>query len=66
VGRLHPHDERADEACDDAAGLGIAVNLQSDIGKYEQASREANDGLGGLEELEEKLSRLALELEETR
>jgi chromosome segregation ATPase len=64
--RLYRHDERANEACDAAAGLGIVVNLQSDIGKYEQASRDANDGIGGLEELKQTLNRLALELEERR
>jgi hypothetical protein len=64
--RLFPLDQRLETACDDAAGLGIAVNLQSDIAEYGQATRDANDGIGGLEELHEQLNRLALELEERR
>jgi len=36
---------RINNASDDAAGLGIAVNLESDIGSYSQAARNANDGI---------------------
>ncbi len=36
---------RVNSAKDDAAGLGISVNLESDIRSYTQASRNANDGI---------------------
>jgi flagellin len=36
---------RINSAADDAAGLGISVNLESDVGSYTQASRNANDGI---------------------
>ena len=36
---------RINTAMDDAAGLGISVNLESDIASYSQASRNANDGI---------------------
>jgi flagellin len=36
---------RINTAMDDAAGLGISVNLESDVASYNQASRNANDGI---------------------
>jgi len=36
---------RINTAMDDAAGLGISVNLESDISSYSQASNNANDGI---------------------
>ena len=36
---------RINTAMDDAAGLGISVNLESDVASYTQAARNANDGI---------------------
>ena len=36
---------RITKAGDDAAGLGISVNLESQIRSYNQASRNAQDGI---------------------
>jgi flagellin len=36
---------RINTAMDDAAGLGISVNLEADVSNYTQASRNANDGI---------------------
>jgi flagellin len=56
---------RITSAGDDAAGLGISNNLEADIGSYNQASRNASDGLslvqtaeGSLNETSNILSRL--------
>ena len=36
---------RINTAMDDAAGLGISVNLEADVSDYNQAARNANDGI---------------------
>ena len=56
---------RITKAGDDAAGLGISVNLESQIKSYNQAARNANDGIslvqtaeGALNETSNQLTRL--------
>ncbi len=56
---------RITKAGDDAAGLGISVNLEAQIKSYSQASRNANDGIsvvqtaeGSLNEVSNILTRL--------
>ena len=56
---------RITKASDDAAGLGISVNLEAQIASYNQASHNANDGIsvtqtaeGALNEVTNILSRL--------
>jgi flagellin len=57
--------ERITKAGDDAAGLGISVNLEAQIGSYSQAARNASDGIsvvqtaeGALNETTNLLTRL--------
>ncbi|MGC4120544.1 MAG: flagellin [Myxococcales bacterium] len=56
---------RITKAGDDAAGLGISVNLEAQIRSYNQAARNAQDGIsvvqtgeGGLNEVSNVLTRL--------
>ncbi len=56
---------RITKASDDAAGLGISVNLEAQVRSYNQAARNANDGIsvvqtaeGALNEVTNILSRL--------
>jgi flagellin len=57
--------ERITNAGDDAAGLGISVSLEAQVSSYNQAARNANDGIsvaqtaeGSLNEVSNILSRL--------
>ncbi|MBS2022171.1 MAG: flagellin FliC [Deltaproteobacteria bacterium] len=47
---------RITKAGDDAAGLGISVNLESQIKSYSQASRNANDGISVVQTAEGALN----------
>jgi flagellin len=56
---------RITKAGDDAAGLGISTNLEAQVGSYNQAARNANDGIsvaqtaeGSLNQVSNILSRL--------
>src|SRR5689334_14308670 len=56
---------RITKAGDDSAGLGISTNLEAQVSSYNQASRNANDGIsvaqtaeGALNEVSNILSRL--------
>jgi flagellin len=47
---------RITKAGDDAAGLGISVNLEAQIRSYNQAARNANDGLSMIQTAEAALN----------
>jgi flagellin len=47
---------RITKASDDAAGLGISVNLEAQIRSYNQAARNANDGLSMIQTAEAALN----------
>lgn len=47
---------RITKAGDDAAGLGISVNLEAQIASYNQASRNANDGISVVQTAEAALN----------
>lgn len=47
---------RITRASDDAAGLGISVNLEAQIKSYNQAARNANDGISFVQAAESSLN----------
>jgi flagellin len=47
---------RITKAGDDAAGLGISTSLEADISSYNQAARNANDGIGIIQTAEGALN----------
>src|SRR5215510_2182032 len=47
---------RITKAGDDAAGLGISVNLEAQIRSYNQAARNANDGISVVQTTEAALN----------
>src|ERR1700753_3591832 len=47
---------RITKAGDDAAGLGISSNLEAEIGSYDQASRNAQDGISLVQTAEGSLN----------
>lgn len=50
---------RITKASDDAAGLGVSTNLTAQIRSYEQAGRNANDGLSVVQTAESALNETA-------
>jgi flagellin len=47
---------RITKASDDAAGLGISVNLEAQVRSYNQAARNANDGISFVQAAESSLN----------
>lgn len=50
---------RITKAGDDAAGLGISVNLEAQIRSYNQASRNANDGISFIQTAQGSLNQVS-------
>ena len=50
---------RITSASDDAAGLGVSTNLTAQVKSYNQASRNANDGLSVVQTAESSLNEVA-------